>query len=148
MSYLILDDVKNVIEYSMKLQKIGFIGGNKKQMQLSNQLLQSKTTKTKYMKFLHDWFRIQIKNSYPVYKKWKDLGRPIDKYWKNRRELLNWLMFGGSNGYFWVSHTFNSYYYKNKDKVKLQQQNYRSKNREKIHLRNQRYYKKTKQSKS
>jgi hypothetical protein len=143
MSHPILDDTKKVINYALKLNKIGFKGGSPAQWALAIKIKDSKTLSRKYIPFLHSWYSKHIHSSYPIYKQWLSSGRPRSF---NNPAIIHWLIFGGSSTYNWIKHIYSSYYYRHKDKVKQQQKQYRKNNRDKISIRNKRYYQKSKKT--
>lgn len=113
-------EVKRETSEAFKLRKLGFRGGLETGWKRALQLTTKSSIPIQDLRFMRNWYARHVFTSYPGFKKWKDIGKPITKEWHNRRSIISWIIWGGDSGRKFVNNytdLLNKYYNKKYKKI-------------------------------
>lgn len=96
-------NVKKWAVYAFKLKKLNFQGAKETGWRRAKQLATKDYIPIEDLRYMRNWFARHIFTSYPGFKKWKELGRPKDKSWHNKRAIISWVSWSGDAGFRWVN---------------------------------------------
>lgn len=110
--------------YAFKLKELGFNGGNVVGWNIAEQLVTKNYISIDDMRYMRNWFSRHVKITYPIYKKWSDLGRPKDSKWHTKNSIIVWLIWGGNPAFNWINSDkniklLNSHFNKDYKKLKI-----------------------------
>lgn len=113
-------DVKNETKEAYKLRNLGFKGGLETGWKRAKQLTTQSSISIEDLRFMRNWYARHVYTSYPNFRKWKQLGKPKDKKWHNKRSIISWIIWGGDSGRRFVNNNtalLNEYYKKNYKRI-------------------------------
>lgn len=96
--------VRRIATWAFELRDLGFKGSLETGWKRAHQLSNDKYISIEDLRYMRNWYARHVKTSYPTYKAWDDIGRPLDdKKWWNRHGIIAWVTWGGDPGLKWVN---------------------------------------------
>jgi hypothetical protein len=97
------EKIRKTAFYAFKLKELGFNGGNIGAWNFAKKLVTKNYISIEDMRYMRNWFSGHLKISYPIYKKWYDIGRPKDSKWHTKNSIVLWVMRGGNHAFKWIN---------------------------------------------
>jgi hypothetical protein len=112
------ENVKKWALYAFKLKKIGFEGATETGWKRAKQLATKEFIPIEDLRYIRNWYARHIYTSYPGYKRWENLGKPMGTEYHKSHAIQSWLTWGGNAGFRWVNSQktvdlLNNYFNKN-----------------------------------